>query len=193
MNRIESVCIVIKIQCTFSTLGLSALRGIAAKHGRTMKRINKRERERMALTGHLHSPPTNSKAKRKANIQAVLARSKHIVWASDTPSVIAKAGDKSPYVKAYAPTQGAGNGPVKHKATSAHKRKFAGETPAHFTVERVTGKAGSTRTKIATRFKDRPQEYQGEYERNKRITGPRAAPLGDAETARIKGTLGLRK
>ena len=158
-----------------------------------MKRPGKRERERMAQLGHLHSPPTNSKAKRKANIQAVLAQSKHIVWASDTPSVIAKAAEKSPHVKAYAPTRGMGQGKVRERITPAAARKFAGETPKTYTVDKVTGKPGSTKVKIATRHKARPEQYVGEYERNARVSAHRAERMPDAELERIEDLLGLRK
>ena len=148
----------------------------------------------MARRGNEHSPPTNSKAIRRSNIQAVLGRSKGIVWRSDTPSVIAKAADKSPHVKAYAPTRGQGEGPLKPKVTPANKRKFAGMgDPSHYSVDKVTGKPGSCNVKIATKHKQRPQEYKGEYERQHRSDGKRYPELDSAEYQRIKGTLGLKR
>jgi len=94
-------------------------------------RPSKRMRERMATLGHLHSPPTNSKAIRKANIQSLLTKEGRAatVWKSDTPAVIALAAAKSPYVKAYAPTRGQGQGKPKPKVTPKDKTKFRGDVP----------------------------------------------------------------
>lgn len=148
----------------------------------------------MAKRGVEHSPPTNSKAIRRSNIQAILGQSKGLVWRSDTPSVIVKAADKSPHVRAYAPTRGQGEGPLKQRVTPADKRKFAGmATPAHFTVDKVTGKPGSCNVKIATKHKQRPQEYKGEYERQHRSDGKRYPELDNAEYMRIKETLGFKR
>ena len=89
-------------------------------------RPSKRERTYHTSLGHDHSPPTNSRAIRKANIQAVLSQSKGIVWRSDTPSVIAKASDKSPFVRAYVTGKGQGQGKPKERITPKDRRKFQG-------------------------------------------------------------------
>ncbi len=155
------------------------------------KRPDKRERMAMAYLGHSHSPPTNSKAIRKANLQRIATGVRYAF--SDTPSVIAKASALSPHVKAYAPSRGQGQGKEKPRITPAAKRRFADIAPRFDTVDLVTSKAGQlTKTRVIQRIKPTPQRYVSERERNERSeAGKRFKELPDTAYNRICKQMGI--